>query len=163
MGAGVRAERWAAVPASLVTELVSVSDCLLLTARPKFGERPRRSGERTLAHRRVRSLGGVRERRGGLAADDRGGLVNEFVVVESLHHEKGEVDAARDVALENGITHVPAPHGQALTLALLKVAAAYDGPPRVAGEDPPGRLHLVIEIGEASEPRERAEKPSRAS
>ena len=44
----------------------------------------------------MRSLGGVRERRGGLAADDRGGLVNQFVVVESLHHEKGEVDAARE-------------------------------------------------------------------
>ena len=29
---------------------------------------------RTLAHRRVRSLGGVRERRGGLAADDLGAL-----------------------------------------------------------------------------------------
>ena len=41
-------------------------------------------------------------------------------------HEKGEVDAARDVAFQDGITHVPAPHGQALTLALLKVAAAYD-------------------------------------
>src|SRR6185295_15061634 len=110
----------------------------------------------TLAHRRVRSLGGVRERRGGLAADDRGGLVNQLVVVESLHHEEGEVDAARHVALKNGITHVPAPHGQALTLALLKVAAAYDRPPRVAREDPPGRLHLVVEIGEASETRERA-------
>src|SRR5207249_6654344 len=74
-----------------------------------------------------------------------------------LDHEKGEVDAARDVALENGIAHVPAPHGQALTLALLKVAAAYDGPARVAGKDPPGRLHLVVEIDEASETRKPAE------
>ena len=40
-----------------------------------------RSGERTLPRRRVRSLGGVRERRRGLAADNRGGLVNQFVVV----------------------------------------------------------------------------------
>ena len=39
------------------------------------------NGLRTLAHRRVRSLGGVRERRRGLAADNRGGLVNQFVVV----------------------------------------------------------------------------------
>jgi hypothetical protein len=45
------------------------------------GRRRRRSGERTLADRRVRSLGGVRERRRGLAADNRGGLVNQFVVV----------------------------------------------------------------------------------
>src|SRR5690349_15731458 len=50
-----------------------------------------------------------------------------------------------------------APHGQALTLALLKVAAADDGPPRFAGKDPPGRLHLVVEVGEASETRKRAE------
>ena len=35
----------------------------------------------TLAHRRLRSLGGVRERRRGLAADNRGGLVNQFDVV----------------------------------------------------------------------------------
>src|SRR3954453_23175012 len=55
------------------------------------------------------------------------------------------------------MAHVPAPYGQALTLALLEVAAAYDGPPRVAGKDPPGRLHLVVEIGEASETRKRAE------
>src|SRR5581483_517494 len=116
----------------------------------------RRPG-RPCASSRVRSLGGVREGRGRLASHDRGRLVNQFVVVESLHHEKGEVDAACDVALKNGITHVPAPHGKALTLALLKVAAAYDGPPRVAGEDPPGRLHLVVEIGKASETRERAE------
>src|SRR5438093_105546 len=46
---------------------------------------------------------------------------------------------------------------QALTLALLEVAAAYDGPLCVAGEDAPARLHLVVEVGEASEPRERAE------
>src|SRR5437870_2493663 len=40
-----------------------------------------RLSESTLDHRRVRSLGGVRERRRGLAADNRGGLVNQFVVV----------------------------------------------------------------------------------
>src|ERR671934_2769060 len=99
----------------------------------------------------------MRERGGRLPADDRRRLVDELVVLERLDHEQGEVDAARAVALENGIAHVPAPHGQALTLALLEVAAAYDGPPRVAGKDPPGRLHLVVEIGEASETRKRAE------
>lgn len=67
-------------------------------------------------------VGGVRERRGRLAADDRRGLVDELVVLEGLHHEQGEVHAARDVALENGIAHVPTPHRQALTLALLEVA-----------------------------------------
>ena len=34
VGAGVRVEGWATVQASVVTQLVSVSDRLLLTARP---------------------------------------------------------------------------------------------------------------------------------
>src|SRR5438132_9065701 len=100
--------------------------------------------------------GRVRERRGRLAADNRRGLVDELVVLESLHHEQGKVHAARKVALEDRVAHMPAPHGQALTLALLEVATAHDGPPRVAGEHAPARLHLVVEVGEASEPRERA-------
>src|SRR3954452_5745251 len=89
-----------------------------------------------------------------LAADDRGGLVNEIVVFEGLHHEKGEVHAARDVALEDGVAHVPAPHRQALAVAFLEVAATHDGPAGVAGEDALGRLHLVVDVddpGEASE------------
>src|SRR4051794_41362165 len=64
------------------------------------------------------SAGGMRERRGRLAADNRRGLVDELVVLEGFHHEQGEVHAARDVALEDGVAHVSAPHGQALALAL---------------------------------------------
>src|SRR4051794_31194623 len=96
----------------------------------------------------------VRERRRTLAADDRRGLVNEIVVFEGLHHEQGEVHAARDVAFEDGVAHVAAPHWQALAVALLEVAATHDGPAGVAGEDALGRLHLVVEVddpGEASE------------
>ena len=96
-------------------------------------------------------------RRGCLAADDRGGLVDELVVLEGLHHEQGEVDAAREVALEDGIAHVPTPHRQAVTLALLEVAPTDDGPSRVAGKHPPTGLHLVVEVGEASQTRERPE------
>jgi hypothetical protein len=59
----------------------------------------------------------VRERGGRLAADDRRGLVDELVVLEGLHHEEGKVHAAREVALENGVAYVSAPHGQALTRA----------------------------------------------
>src|SRR4029453_298042 len=106
---------------------------------------------------RSSSCGGVRERRGCLAADDRGGLVDELVVLEGLHHEQGEVDASREIALEDGIAHVPAPDGQALTLALLEVAPAHDGPPRVAAKHPPHGLHVVVEVGEASQTRERPE------
>lgn len=50
------------------------------------------------------------ERRGRLAADNRRGLVDELVILEGLHHEQGKVHAARDVALEDGVAHVPAPH-----------------------------------------------------
>src|SRR5438067_736573 len=70
---------------------------------------------------------------------------------------QGKVDAARAVAREDRVAHVPAPHRQALALALLEVASAYDGPPCVAGEHAPARLHLVVEVGEAGETRERAE------
>src|SRR3990172_2128142 len=100
--------------------------------------------------------GGVRERRGRLAADNRRGLVDELVVLEGLDHEQGKVDTARDVAIEYGVAHVPAPHGQALALALLEVAAAHDGPARVAGKHPPARFHLVVDVHDASESSERA-------
>src|SRR5213075_96743 len=96
------------------------------------------------------------ERRRRLATDDRRCLVDEIVVLEGFDHEQGEVDAAREVAFEDGVAHVPAPHGQALTLAFLQVAAAHDGPARVAREHTPASLHLVAEVGEASKTRERA-------
>jgi hypothetical protein len=70
---------------------------------------------------------------------------------------KSKVHAARDVALEDRVANVPAPDGQALALAVLKIAAAHDRPPRVAGKHPPARLHLVVEVHEASEAGERAE------
>ena len=46
----------------------------------------------------------------------------ERVVRERLDHEQGEVHPARHVALQDRIPHVPAPHRQALALALLQVA-----------------------------------------
>src|SRR6185437_9676404 len=129
------------------SSISSSSMCILaITLSPRTENWPPKS---SLAGR-------VRERRGRLAADDRRGLVDELVVLESLHHEQGKVHAAREVALEDRVAHMPAPHGQALTLALLEVATAHDGPPRVAREHAPARLHLVVEVGEASEPRERA-------
>src|SRR6476619_4705086 len=96
----------------------------------------------------------MRERRGRLAADNRRGLVDELVVLEGLHHEQGEVHAARDVALQDGVAHVRAPHRQALALALLEVAPTHDGPAGVAREHPSARLDLIVEVGEASQPRE---------
>ena len=112
---------------------------------------------RPLAGDRASAAGRVRERRRRPAADDRRGLVDELVVLEGRHHEEREVDAARLVALENRIAHVPAPHRQALALALLEIAPAHDRPARVAREHTPAGLHLVVEVGEADEARERAE------
>src|SRR5712671_585661 len=96
----------------------------------------------------------MRERRGRLTADNRRGLVDELVVLEGRDHEEGKVHATRHVALENGIAHVPAPHWQALALALLEVAPAHDRPPRVACKHPSGRFNLVVEVHNASEARE---------
>jgi hypothetical protein len=58
------------------------------------------------------------ERRGRLTANDRWGLMDQFIVRESLDHEQSKVYAASDVALEHGIANVPAPNGQTLTFAL---------------------------------------------
>src|SRR6267143_1177334 len=96
----------------------------------------------------------MRERRRRLTADNRRGLVDELVVLEGRHHEEGKVHATRHVALENGIAHMPAPHWQALALALLEVATAHDRPPRVACKHPSARLNLVVEVHNASEARE---------
>ena len=53
---------------------------------------------------------GVCERRGGAASDDCRGFVDQLVVLKSLYHEQGIIHAARDVALKDGITDMPAPH-----------------------------------------------------
>src|SRR6478735_10318746 len=55
--------------------------------------------------------GGVGECRGRLAADDRRGLVDELVVLEGLHHEQGKVHSTREVARQDWIAYVLAPHG----------------------------------------------------
>src|SRR3954451_17712210 len=80
--------------------------------------------------------GGVGECRGRLAADDRRGLVHELVVLEGLHHEQGKVHSTREVARQDWIAYVLAPHGQALAFALLEVATAHDRPPGVTCKHP---------------------------
>ena len=83
--------------------------------------------------------------------------MDELVVLEGRHHKESKVHATRHVAFENGIAHVPAPHWQALALALLEIAPAHDGPPRVACKHPPARLDLVIKVHDASEARQSAD------
>src|SRR5581483_7566364 len=80
-----------------------------------------------------------------------------LVVLEGLDHEQREIHTAGEVALEDGIAHVAAPHGQALALALLEPAATRHSPPRVAGEYPPARFHLVVELSHAGQPSDRVE------
>src|SRR3989304_4210281 len=82
------------------------------------------------------SCGGVCERRGGAASDDCRGFVDQLVVLKSLYHEQGVVHAARPIALEDGITYMTAPHGQALALALFQIAPAPNRPASVAGQQP---------------------------
>ena len=97
--------------------------------------------------------------RGSLAAHDRRGLVDKFVILESSYHKQGKVYTAREVALQNGITYVPAPYRQALAISFLEVAPADDGPFCIAGKYPPACFHLVVEIREANQPREPPEDP----
>ena len=37
------------------------------------------------------------------------GLVEELVILKGRHHEQGKVLVAREVALDDGIAHMPAP------------------------------------------------------
>src|SRR3954453_20159832 len=112
--------------ASLVIAIAGVA------IRPHVDEPLRRADlvvDRGITRRTWSSVAaGVRERRGRLATDDRRCFVDELVVLEGLDHEQRKVHAAGEVALEDGIADVPAPHRQALTLALLEVTAAHDGP-----------------------------------
>jgi hypothetical protein len=55
--------------------------------------------------------------------------MDQLFVLDGRHHEQGEVVSTRDVAAEYGITHVPAPHRQALAVTFLQLAAPNDRPP----------------------------------
>jgi hypothetical protein len=102
----------------------TVSPLALLRSSPARAE----SSIRPTARRRARTFSGkvprtkyAREsdsrayflahdmRRGCEPADDCRSLVDEFVVLERLHHEQGEVHAAREVALKDGVADVAAP------------------------------------------------------
>jgi hypothetical protein len=52
----------------------------------------------------------VGERQWCLAPDDRRRLVDEVVVLESLDHEKSEVDPACQVAFEDRVAYVSTPN-----------------------------------------------------
>src|SRR5687768_939305 len=103
---------------------------------------------------RMRAVG---DRRGRLAPDDGGCLMNQRVVLKRRQHEEREVHAARAVARKDGVADVAAPHGQALALPLGEVTPPHDRPPRATGEHPAAGFHLVVEVGEARETRESAE------
>ncbi len=75
---------------------------------------------------------GVGKSRGGLAAHDRRGLMDESVVGEGVDHELGEIDTSGDVALQDGVTDVPAPYRKTLTFSFFQVAGAYERPVGVA-------------------------------
>src|SRR5207244_9698284 len=64
------------------------------------------------------------------ATHDRGRFAYERVVLQRLDHEQGEVDASRDVALQDGVADVPAPVEKTFALVLFQPAAA-DHVPRL--------------------------------
>src|SRR4051812_25166125 len=102
-------------------------------------------------------LGGMRERRRRVAANNRGGFADKRVIFESCHHEECKVHAARNVTRQNGIANVPTPDWQTLALTFLEVAPSHNGPPRVACKHAPASLHLVIEVHDAGKARKPAD------
>ena len=106
---------------------------------------------------RLTGIIGVRKRRRCPAADDRRCLMYQLVVLQGRHHEQGEVHPPGDVARQDGVAHVPAPHRKALALAFFELAAAHDGPPRIAGEHASAGFNLVIEVDRPDELAEPAQ------
>jgi hypothetical protein len=105
-----------------------------------------------LTHKSTRRAGVLKRRRRS-AADNCWGLVDQLVVLEGLYHEQGEVHAARDVAFEDRVAHVPTPHRQTLAFALFEIAPADDGPPRFAFKHSPARFHLIVDVYDARQTR----------
>ncbi len=54
----------------------------------------------------------VCKRRGCPASDDCRSFMDQLIVLKRLHHEQGIIHPAGHIAGENGITHMPAPHGK---------------------------------------------------
>ena len=95
-------------PDELTTKLTSSSPGLgvaSLRAGPKAALASRGGGMTASASRRVR----VSKRRGCESDDDSRSLVDEFIVLERLHHDQSEVHAAREVALKDRVAYVAAP------------------------------------------------------
>ena len=82
--------------------------------------------------------------------------MDQLIVLEGLDHEQGKVDAPRAIALQDRVADVLAPHWKALTFTFFEIAAAHNGPSRVALEDSPASFHLIVEIGKCAN---RARKP----
>lgn len=72
--------------------------------------------------------------------------MNQFVIRESIHHEQCKIDTPGEIALQDRVADMTAPHGQTLALPLLEIAASYDSPFRIAREDPARRFHLVAYV-----------------
>src|SRR5216684_471617 len=69
---------------------------------------------------------------------------------------------AREVARQDGVTHMPAPHRKALARAFFELAAAHRGPPRITGEHPAAGFDLVVEVhrpGQLAQPSEHMHLP----
>jgi hypothetical protein len=77
--------------------------------------------------------------------------MNQVVVFQCLHHEQREVYSTGDITFEDGVTHVPTPHRQALALALLEVASSHYAPPRTTLEHPPTGFHLIVNVHDANQ------------
>ena len=78
--------------------------------------------------------------------------MDERIILKGLHHEQGVIHVARDVAGQDGIPYVAAPHRQTLALALFQVTAPHARPSPVSGKHPPACFHLVVDVHEMGSP-----------
>jgi len=76
------------------------------------------------------------------------------VILEGFYHEEGKIDAACNITLEDGVTHMPTPHGEALALTLFEAAATHNSPQRITIEHQIARHHLIVDIHHTKESTE---------
>lgn len=90
-------------------------------------------------------------------ANDSWCLVHQVIIGKRLNHEKREIDPARQITRQNGITNMATPDRQTLTLSFFEIAAAHHRPPRPAVEDSSASFLLIADFDQPEKLSERAE------
>ena len=91
----------------------------------------------------------IRQRRWSPASHNCRGFLYQSIIQQCFNHEQSIVHPPGHVALEDGVSHVPAPYRQSLAFAFLQVAPTHHRPAGAAVENPPAGFNLVVDVDKA--------------